>query len=192
MMWGPERKPRPAERIAHLVGESSMYVHVERTTVGEVARVTIQIHGALSAIPSLKNSRMIGGAMAGPVRDRIRALDALFARSVTGDPPSFGTDGVHVLIISADRSRRYDLIGVGETVQDWLEPCSKLVGRKRRQRGWGVGLIDDDAQVRLALYRAGDLSFPRDLTTITISRFDDVQPSVSAYVGELLEGRHYG
>ena len=70
-----------------------------------------------------------------------------------------------MLVSCAKRSRRFDPISVAETVQDWLEPASKIVGRtKKHARGWGAGLVDDDSQVVSISAHAEDLGLEPEST----------------------------
>lgn len=140
-------KGEQEELIRKLLNRSSIRVKIDqgRRCIG------FHILGALANIPSLKNSRY--KHVNHRTECKIKALHLLLERLKAENPamrlPFFGAgEQVFVVVVNGKRNRKFDLIGPLETVQDLLEPASKIVGQKRkRARGWGWGIIQDDAQI---------------------------------------------
>jgi hypothetical protein len=139
-----KKKLTTKERIEKIVSESDMKIDFDEDWIW------IRISGPAANLPSMKNSKLPGKNFAAPdFLGRVKSLDSLWNSQIDFKAvPRFGL-GVRVglLIISAKRTRSFDPIGCLETVQDWLEPKNKKVGRKGTSRGWGIGLIDNDSQV---------------------------------------------
>lgn len=151
--WGPIKQRLTASQLASKhVTESEMDVSVHHT--GDVLRrVIITLRGSLAAVPSLKNSKIPRTNFTNPaVMGKIKAMDQLFLSSGEKNL-SFGAERVHVLIRLASQGHT-DRFNAMETIADWLEPKTKKVGK--RERGWGIGLINDDSQVLGFPYRAQD------------------------------------
>jgi hypothetical protein len=136
-------------------------------------KVLIKITGESANIPSLKNSKLQGKNFTNPdYLKRIKALDFLFNLEAKNKtiPKFLDNEDVSVIIVNAKRSRSYDPIGCLETVQDWLEPKSKKVGRAKLDRGWGIGLINDDKQA-VGISLRSDL----DYTTILVQPYKHIK-----------------
>lgn len=150
------------------------YVENSEIVVTHLPRVTrIIVHGALAFLPILKNRKITGTAKAGhsflaPNPDamaKIKAMDLLWKSQ---QARQLSWTSVGLTIIMADQQRA-DRISVLETVQDWLEPSSKIVGRTKRERGWGVGLVRDDKYIIGHCYKSVDLGLShRKYATIKI------------------------
>lgn len=136
--------------------------------------VQIRIAGELAFLPILKNQKISGKTKAGhafmaanpDAMAKIKALDVLYA--MNGGPKMLPHGKYGIQITMADQQRA-DRISVLETVQDWLEPSGKQVGRKKKNRGWGVGLIDDDKHAVGFCFKSEDLDAdPRKWAEILI------------------------
>lgn len=164
--FGPKRKfPSRKELIAKYMASSTCSV---KTWDGGAKGITIRFYGAMANIPSLKNQRLPGKNFTNPdVKARIAVMDLLFKQSCSS-APNYGKSDVFVAMVCANRPRSFDLIGCMETVQDWLEPSTKKVGKKARSRGWGIGLIDNDSQVTPFVCRAELFGSMEACTTIHV------------------------
>lgn len=166
-----KKRPSKKELIAKYVSES----HCETRRLGinnpsgiPCVGYEITFYGKLRNIPSLKNTKIPGTNFTNPdVIARIAAMDIAFQRAAI-DPVFFGNSEVYLITVNAQRSRNYDPIGALETVQDWLEPRFKPVGRTGRPRGWGIGLIDDDRQITPFTFRSETLGAGVDFTKILV------------------------
>ncbi len=139
-----KKRPSKKELIGKYTSQSSCVV---RAWDGGLGGFEITFYGALANVPSLKNKKIPGTNFTNPdVIARIASMDILF-KEACPKPPFFGKSEVFVVMVCASRARSFDLIGCMETIQDWLEPSSKMVGKKSHKRGWGIGLIDNDSQV---------------------------------------------
>lgn len=129
--------------------------------------------------------------MAADVKQRLLIMDRLFNEEIRnsndgfnpsafyGRPceTSFGDDSVFMLVICGKRSGRFDKDNVASTVQDWLEPRTKQIGkRKKRDRGWGVGVVNNDRQITCLTFNEHQLNiyFPEHSTKVVLTRFDSV------------------
>jgi hypothetical protein len=153
-----------SERIAALITDSTMRVN------HGAGWLKIVIGGALARIPSLKNNRQFGGVDR-TVLDKLKALDSMFRRHVNCDDTTFfGDQEVFLFAVFGDRGgTKFDEDNALTTVKDWLEPLSKCVGRtSKRGRGWGIGLVNDDSQVRAFVLPERYLGACRKETTLMI------------------------
>lgn len=185
------QKPRKSRQavIEDLLKSSKMEV---RAVVGKRSGlpywVEIDIHGALAHIPSMKRGKIPGTNFVNPtIIAKIKALDAAFAKAGAG-LKSFGENWIVMTLICADRSREFDLVGCVETVQDWLEPASKPVGKKHAARGWGIGLIPDDKYIIPRPDYAWQLGVSRDYTSIILERWEDVREREIARTAAAMRG----
>lgn len=140
--------------------------------------VYIELRGELGRIPSLKNWRMPGKHFVNPdVMSRIRVMDELFEKSCR-PPKSFGDKPVHMTLICGERKGSFDLVGCVETIQDWLEPSTKKVGRKGSVRGWGVGLVDNDSQITPMPIHSWQTGIKHDHSTIILRPWEKMKEHV--------------
>lgn len=141
---------------------------------GKAQRVVIELRGPIANIPSLKNSKLPGKNFLNlSVLSRLKVMDACFKQTIAemGNPDiSFGADEVTCLVVCAKRKVSFDTDNVLATVRDWLEYPVKKVG-KGRDRGWGIGLVDNDRQIKgLAVY-CKDLGVIMEQSLIIIQRY---------------------
>ena len=147
------------------------------TRAGQLERVQIEFIGQVGDIPSLKNSKMPNTNFMNPqTKLRIGVMDILFAMGAAKlrfkKRLTFETTPVALLVVCKSRSRNFDPDNVLSTVKDWLEPRYKQVGRKRKNRGWGVGIVDNDAQITGICVKDCDLGLKLDKTIIVVRRFN--------------------
>lgn len=154
-----------------------------------VHRVQINFSGPISAIPSLKNSKLPGHNFLSPsVTTRLQIMDALFFgalnKSGFSGRLSFGAQPVGVVCVCAKRKVRFDTDNVFATVRDWLEPQTKQVGRCR-ERGWGIGLIENDVQVRGFAILDTDIGLLLNKTIIVIQPYEEMRANLRMFVHEV-------
>jgi hypothetical protein len=163
-------------KILDLVKNSSLTVDVNAD------KILIKIYGQAANIPSLKNSKLQGKNFTNPnYLKRIKALDVLFhLGAIHKDIPRFlDNEQICVIVINAKRNTNFDPIGCLETVQDWLEPNSKKVGRKKLNRGWGIGLIADDKQA-IGLSLRSDLNY----SIISVQPYKYIESLINTFISE--------
>lgn len=152
----------------------------------EVQRVKLELSGPIAHIPSLKNSKLPGRNFINPeTAARLRVMDFVYKQSIakTGlrAPVTFGKNEVALIVICAKRKVSFDTDNCLATIRDWLEPGTKMVG-KGRARGWGVGLVENDRQIRgMALYDK-DIGLRLDKSIVVVQRFDSSQDQLTDFV----------
>lgn len=147
------------------------------TKAGDLERLQIEFIGQVGDIPSLKNSKMPKTNFMNPqTKLRIGVMDILFAMGAAKlrfkKRITFGSQPVALLVVCKSRSRSFDPDNVLATVKDWLEPRFKQVGRQRKNRGWGVGVVDNDSQITGICIKDSDLGLNLDKTIIVVRRFN--------------------
>lgn len=149
-------------------------------------RVKLEFSGPIAHIPSLKNSKLPGRNFINPTTAaRLKVMDYTYKQSIekTGlrIPISFGNDDVALVVVCASRKVSFDTDNCLATIRDWLEPPIKKVG-KGKGRGWGVGLVNNDRQVKgLALYDK-DLGMKLDKSIIILQRYDKTRDKLIDFV----------
>lgn len=164
--------------VGYWISHSEVFVSVDMTG-GTLNRVHIEFHGECSRIPSLKNSKIPGKNFLNPeTLNRLRAMDALYLRaSAPWDRKRlcFGDRQVVGLLIMGKRKVRFDLDNCAAAVKDWLEPPTT------RGRGWGVGLIDNDAALTIFPVHSNHLGKTTAHTTLVLQPWDHVGPSFKTW-----------
>ena len=149
-------------------------------------RVKLELMGPIAHIPSLKNSKVPGANFINPeTMARIKVMDYVYKQTAAKlgitFPLTFGREDVSIVVVCAKRKVAFDTDNCLATVRDWLEPASKMVG-KGRARGWGVGLVDNDRQIKgLALYDK-DIGLKLDKSIVVVQRFDSTRDRLSEFV----------
>lgn len=156
-----------------------------------LTRIKIEFTGQAAHIPSLKNSKVIGNYVpfTNPkVMARLKVMDFVYFKALSHlgirHLPSFGLQPVMMVLVCAKRKVAFDTDNCLTTVRDWLEPRSKLGGRGKH-RGWGVGLVENDRQIRGFVFQDKDLGFKLDRSLLVVQRWTDCADKVSAFVNEL-------
>jgi len=171
--------------IGFWVANSEMAVSAEADDRG-LAAVRIDITGELSRIPSLKNSKLPGRNFINPdTMQRLKALDVLYFQAVAArlGSLSFGTEEVLGLLICGKRPVRFDLDNCAAAVKDWLEPATK------RGRGWGVGLVEDDARLNILPVRGELTGLDVRRSVLILRRWVDVKRSFATFASEAFGAR---
>lgn len=180
--------------------------HVESGTLEglprPLSRVEIEFHGALAAIPNMKNRKIPGQNFMNPdVFAKVDAMDALYSHEMRKqgyiDPhtfPTFGLANVHMLFISAKRSRSFDLVGCIETIQDWMEPGTKKVGvgKNKHDRRWGIGLVADDKQITPTPRHSWQVGPELDYSRIIIEPWSLFESHDKDFTGTILTNGRVG
>lgn len=148
--------------------------------------VHIELHGPISRIPSLKNSKMPGkNFMNNDTRSRLRVMDRLYAKAcqqIGVTPPTFGDSEVFALVVCGKRPTRFDKDNCATTVQDWLEPTIKKVGKKGAPRGWGVGVVNNDKQITTLAFNSAQLDLTLNYSIVVVVRWDAIKESMHELV----------
>lgn len=151
----------------------------------------IEFRGECANTPSLKNARRRYSLEYG-ARCRLQAMSELFTAELAKMGKAyiqFGEQPVAMLLVCGKRgskgNRSFDVQGCIETIADWLEPATKKGGNGViRERGWGVGLIHNDSQVRPSAYKAADFGQDTEATTIIVRPFESVRRQTTEFVME--------
>lgn len=189
--WGqPKEKLSASELREKYIRESSCLVSI---VPGELypRSLHIEFHGECANIPSHKNS-FISTKTRAPfidpkVRAKLQAMDFLFLREVEAQGKSafrFGSNHIHLTAILADRSRATNEDNLMSSIKDWLEPSVKEKGGKRKSRGWGVGIVDDDIYAHGYPVTSKMLNCQVSHTTIIIRPLEDMRKALVQFVAE--------
>ena len=98
--------------------------------------------------------------------------------------PTFGKEEVIAILICAKRKVRFDTDNCLSTIRDWMEPRLKKGGRGK-PRGWGVGLVENDSQIKGFVFQDKDLGFSLDTSLLIVQRWDLCSEKVSRFVKEI-------
>lgn len=161
--------------VEYWLNNSEMFVTASFDSFG-LSAVRIDLCGALARIPSLKNSKMPGKNFLNPeTLRRLRAMDTLYQHAALpyrGRALAFKDEEQVVgLLICSKRAVRFDLDNCAASIKDWCEP------HDTRNRGWGVGLIGDDAKFTVFPIRAEQSGKELHKSTLIIRRWADVGQS---------------
>lgn len=166
-------------------------VEISYGEMQRVERVKIEFSGPAAHIPSLKNAKVIGGKVpyTNPqVTARLKVMDYLYLKAITQAKvtalPSFGTAEVVVVVVCARRKVAFDTDNCLSTVRDWMEPREKKGGRGKA-RGWGIGLVDNDRQVKGFVFYDKDLGLNLQRSVIVIQRWDECKAKIASFISEL-------
>lgn len=163
------------DEIAKYQKDSYCRVEFETNAKG-LRRIRVDFCGPVANIPSLKNAKLPGRNFLSPtVRARLKVMDDCYRSALGGalweSGLGFGPADVALVLVCAKRKVSFDTDNCLATVRDWLEPGIKKVG-KGKHRGWGVGLIENDRQVRgLAIYDK-DLGGKLSKSILVVERLD--------------------
>ena len=155
----------------------------------------IELSGPIARIPSLKNANRSSATsrsfMATDVKARLRVMDDLYREKMGQLQVSFGEIPVWVLLITGERSRAFDEDNCMACVRDWLEPSEIEKGGSRKSRGWGIGLVKNDSQVRGFAIPSSETGLPSPHTTIILRPFEAMRKSVEEFVTRSFIPRTY-
>lgn len=194
--FGYKAPVKSADLVAQLVRDSEMIINLRFGDYDKsptLSRLTIQIHGALAHIPSIKNNRHPRfPGIDKKVLAKLKALDILFFKAVEGIGYSKEFLNLHdsyifITLITANSKRAANEDNAMTTIKDWLEPRTKIVGGKnKKDRGWGIGIIKDDIQARGIALKSEDLNRQSEHTLIVIQKWVDVSHKVSDFVSNFV------
>jgi hypothetical protein len=151
-----------------------------------LTRMRMDFRGPVANIPSLKNAKLPGKNFLAPsVIARLKVMDACFATALEMSGfkglLSFGKKDVALVLVCGKRRVAFDTDNCLATVRDWLEPRTKKVG-KAKQRGWGIGLVENDRQIRgLAVYDK-DLGIRLEKSVLVVQQFDTGKQSLAQVI----------
>lgn len=152
----------------------------------ELDALHITLTGALATVPSLKNQKLKNNVIGSRTRAWVVAATEMFHEAMHGKRKRFREGEKLVMFMTCiTKKHRYDASNWAETVKDWLEPPTKQVSGK--DRGWGIGVIDDDYYVTSIADHAENVTAYRNCTRIHIVRRDLINEKFFAIYGEFLE-----
>lgn len=160
----------------------------------------LSFFGPIAKVPSLKNNKNAfafikdGRAKVGMSKSVmseawVRAATILFEKALfaAGRKPFRYECKVSGFAVHGTRPKSFDVDNATTTLQDFLEPREKEVGKtkivnnkpKKSIRGWGCGLVSDDTNVRLFPLLAADFGFNTvETTVLIITPFEHVKEHI--------------
>jgi hypothetical protein len=129
-------------------GKSRLEVLLEGDDLQRPERLHLTLTGPASAIPPIKNSKVMGRFLSSKVKARIKELDLLWFDAMRPMPffPRYEGMPLFVGVLIGRAGGRADADNILAAVKDWMEPAQKVKGRGK-PRGWGIGLVDDDKSI---------------------------------------------
>lgn len=190
-LWGEEKKkPTRKELRLNYINGSECLVAPFYSAAKKITKIVIEFRGHLARIPSMKNSKLPGKNFpSADVMARVEGMTFLYCKECEDLKirPDFGTEEVFILLLCGDRGRSFDPDNCMTTVKDWLEPSEKQVGkREKRNRGWGIGLIQNDRQASGMALHAKSMGETGAHTTIMICDWSAAADAVKDLVNELM------
>lgn len=172
-----KRKLTAQELMQDYLANSDMGIKIENDWTGNPLKLVIVLRGKLASLPSIKNSKRMTAdghlIINSDYRARLKALDALFFQKIGNRNFAFGKTPVWCSVVCGKRKVRFDSDNCFSSITDWLEPSVKGVKNQAKQRGWGVGIINDDAQLTGICLKAEHLGLLTTDTIIVVSRWID-------------------
>ena len=147
-------------------------------------RVEIEFHGPCARIPAHKNQRIHGTNIIRPEAKAVLvAMTKLIRQAV---PPNYTlqfpkAEQVLCFVHCGNRDgRSFDVDNVITTVKDWLEPSFI----RKRERGWGIGLVENDRYVK----GDGDIKGPgfESAMIVVVPRRGEVESMYNKYTNFIL------
>lgn len=143
--------------------------------------IYVEFRGKLARLPSLKNSRIPGTFFNPDTHAKLHAMTILAQREIQrlGLVLSFGDVPVSAMLICGQRNTDFDTDNCLASIKDWLEPASKEVGgKKKRERGWGIGVVPDDKQITGYALHSEQTVIAHEYSVLIVKPFDDVRESI--------------
>lgn len=143
----------------------------------------IELHGEISRIPAMKNNKSNKGFIHPDFIARIKAMDLCWQRDIKQNL-YYGDEKLSGVLFCASRGRRsFDADNCATTVKDWLEPRNKQAGRTKKQRGWGIGIVNNDTNLQLLPIKADAFCRAEAKASILlICKADLVRESLACYI----------
>lgn len=186
-----EEKLTQSQMIANYLSNSCLQLSVEEDWTGSPIKLVIVVSGKLASFPAIKNSKHIlpNGRVVinSDYQARLKALDKLFFEKSFQKNCSFGTTPVWCSVVCGKRNVRFDADNCFSSMTDWLEPNFKIVNNKKNQRGWGVGVVEDDSQVSGICIKGVSLGLSTSDSIISVSRWVDVNIKVLDFMSSTVE-----
>ena len=187
--WGKIKPNTRGDLVAQLMNDSEIFLSVIKGSERPEC-IWIEFRGALAHIPAIKNNRHPSF----PGIDRrvlgfLHAMDQMFIKEAVHQKLrlsdlSFGDQMAHVNLVVGGRASA-DEDNAMSTIKDWLEPRTKIVGGKNKHpRGWGIGLVNNDNQLRGYPLKSDDLALNMNYTRIVIRPWDQIRELAVNYVAQ--------
>jgi len=151
----------------------------------------IAFRGPVAATPCFKNNRVKGIWLPANVTARLKIMDTLFEEWVLtrSNRPSFEDEQLFMVCRFASKGTRrgtnFDSDNALSTIKDWLEPNIK----NGRNRGWGVGLTENDRLIRGYSETKDKTEDTAHITEIAIHRYGEVQHYASNFIKNIIDDR---
>lgn len=169
----PTRDLSRSERIDRYVRGSEIMTVASPHDSTTPNALHIEIHGDLAVVPKLKQNYRSGKGgrfhVDSKFLEQMAALDRLWKAEREGKPAiHYGDTHIHMQIVCSSRERG-DPRNVAETIADWLEGRMKFKRNGEEiDRGWGIGLIDDDKHITCHALYGWQFGLSNDCTIISI------------------------
>lgn len=183
VQFGVKEKLTGKNLVETIVRESECKVDL-REHEGRLVSASIQFTGLAANIPSMKNSKIPGrNFINNDYKCHLQAMDRLYAEAAGDSSLNFGEQDVSMMVLFACRSRSFDTDNATTTLKDWLEPRTKKVGKRFKvDRGWGIGLVQDDKRVYPYAVHARMLFLDSSTTRILLCPFDKVKAKATQFI----------
>lgn len=176
-------KQKPATYYRDMIlSESKCVVKVEYDVI------RILFYGKAAMIPSLKNRKIKGMFLPPDTKGKLQGMTLLFKHAF----PRFFSFGVSpvFLYLQLMPGSRVDEDNARASINDWLEPQITTVKRgnnkgKRKDRGWGIGLVQNDKQVNGYQCHSKSLDQETDHTLIVVRDYESVKKNIIDFVGNV-------
>jgi hypothetical protein len=168
--------------VVHAI-DPEPYTHQDETQL-RCKRLHIKIMGKAAAVPSLKNAKIKGTNIVNPrVRARLQVMTDLY-NTVAKDVYHFGDTELFALILCSYRGRSFDEDNAMTTIKDWLE--SPLI--RGKNRGWGVGLTENDKYVNAYARKQKKGEQGSDCTHIILTPAEYIEHDIKELMNKLTGG----
>lgn len=109
--------------------------------------IKITLTGPIAKVPSLKNQKIQNTNVLRPeAKAKLALMTDLFRHACAMKVPRYEKSVELFCYVSfAHRTRSFDEDNAATTIKDWLEPSFI----RKKERGWGVGIIENDKAVKI-------------------------------------------
>ena len=154
-------------------------------------KIHIRFRGPVAATPCFKNNREGGIGLPNSVIARLRLMDTLYQEWMythKWERVKFKQEKCFMMCRFATRGTKrggnFDSDNAFSTVKDWLEPPIK----NKMNRGWGIGLIENDRQIRGYSENKDRDEEGADITDIYIYRYDYIEYYLNRFRCNIIDG----
>lgn len=136
--------------------------------------------GKLAALPSLKNSKLPGKNFhCATTAGKLHAMTRLYKHRAGDLKVNFGKKEIY-LHVALSKYCKVDEDNAYASIRDWLEPFNK------RDRGWGIGIIENDAQITGEARACHRIGLDLENTIITIRPLDLIKDEIERFTQKIM------